>query len=79
MTRADIITLSVVALTGVGIGWLIPGCPAEKTEPEPIIEAPEPVMDSGDRIRTIEERIEAPDGTVTIRVITYVEGKEAEG
>lgn len=78
MTREDQITLGAVGLIGIGIGWLIPGCPKEQEpavaqEPAPMIEG------DGNKIRTIEERIEAPDGTVTIRIITYVDGAEAEG
>lgn len=74
MTRGDYITLGCVLVIGVGVGWLIPGCPPKEAEPAQAEPIPE-----GNKIRTIEERIEAPDGTVTIRVITYVEGKEAEG
>lgn len=78
MTREDKLTLAVVGLIGVGVGWIIPGCPPQpepKSQPAVTIE---PDL-NGNKIRSIQERIESPDGTVTIRIITYVDGAEAEG
>lgn len=76
MTRGDYITLGCVLVIGVGVGWLIPGCPPKEADPEPAQAEPIP---EGNKIRTIEERIEGADGTVTIRIITYMNGAEAEG